>query len=478
MRLACEHYPSPVKDTAAPTFPAASTTSPSVLPVLSVVAGVLTAGVVLLVAAGGLVTRVLAPAGLLWPFYGVVAVSAVLLALGSRSWRAAPVVGFVIVWAVLGASLPYALRVAPDPVLATKEARGLAECALLSGAALAAGLRGGLRAWRAGWLGALVLTCAIGTWELLTDQHLWVTAAKPWPFHGRVAAATFVNPNNFGIAVLSMLVGVLAWRASTPRRAIRWALTVAAVWAAVLVVASQSRSAVLGLVLVAAVHAVQASRSRPGLLRAALTRHRRAVFSVGAGAFLLLAATFVVPPLAARNPVLAMIRAALQPETAASDMLRVNLIRAGLRYWRESGYLGTGAGSFEPIMWNDPHSGVAIKANLHNGFVELLVQYGWVVAVPLLALLVLLVGVAVRTRANAALRPQVGIVRTEMLGHLVAYVALGFTASSSLALPIWWLMLAAACACAAWLLAHTRPGLPGRRTHRVAARTPESAPTA
>jgi len=111
-------------------------------------------------------------------------------------------------------------------------------------------------------------------------------------------------------------------------------------------------------------------------------------------------------------------------------------------------------------MWNDPNSGIAIEANLHNAFVEMLMQYGIVVFAVFTVLLVLLVRIWWTTRRPASMRPRVAIVRTELVGHLVVFAALGLTASSALTLTTWWLVLANACACAATLAdltSRTRP---------------------
>ncbi|MDO5628706.1 MAG: O-antigen ligase family protein, partial [Mobilicoccus sp.] len=430
------------------------------------ITGVLAALVVLWVHAGGLVTLPLVRVDLLHPVYVGLAVVALVIALSPRIWRSIPTLCLVLVWAAVAVVAPRALEVAPDHVLGEREVIALSYCAVLSLAFLVFARRGGLRWSWIGWMAGLLLVGSIGVWELVTENHLWVTPERPFPFRERVAVATYVNPNNFGIVLLSMLAVALAWRACARPRWLRMLLTVAAAFAAVMVMASQSRAAVLGLLVLGVLEFRRATASRPGLVRRLIARHKVAVAALGAAMVAVVVALFTVPALAARNPVRQMLLAALEPETARSDMLRITLIREALGYWRDSGYLGTGAGSFEPINWNDPNSAIEIEANLHNAFVELLIQYGPLPALTLAALMLLLIWIAVRTRPNAALRPRVAAVRSEMLGHLVAFVALGFTASSSLALPVWWIMLAAATLNGAWLLDHTqrkpRPTLDAR----------------
>ncbi|WP_169316258.1 O-antigen ligase family protein [Mobilicoccus pelagius] len=412
-------------------------------------AGVLTTLLVLSINAGRFVTAPLRTAGLLWPVYLGLLVLGVAALAGTGRWRRTPVWGLPAFWFVGLGWMPYAWRVAPDPEWASREVLLLSYCAVLSTAALLLGRRASLAWWRRGWVLSLVLAGAVAVWEMTTAQHLWV---HPWPFQPRIAVATYGNPNNFGIVTLAMLVAVLAWRAESRSRAVRAGLGVAAVACAAFAILSESRSAVLGLVLVALLDVSRRLAAHPGLVRATVAAHRRVAATLAVLVGMLAVASFVVPALAARNPLVRMIHAALQPETAASDLFRVRVSLLGLRYWRESGFLGTGAGSFEPIMWNDPASGIEIEANLHNAFVELLMQYGVVVFAAFALLLLVLVRVWWTTRLAARLRPRVGIVRTELAGHLLVFAALGLTASSALTLTVWWLVLANACACGARLL--------------------------
>ncbi|WP_040155485.1 O-antigen ligase family protein [Mobilicoccus massiliensis] len=425
-------------------------------------AGTLTTVVVLGINAGRFVTAPLASSGLIWPVYLALLSLGVLVVARTGLWRRAPVVAFVLFWLVGMAWLPYAWSIAPDPRLASREVLALGYSAVLSCAVLLLGRRGGLLWWRFGWLAALVLTGAVAVWEMTTARHLWV---NPWPFQPRIAAATYANPNNFGIMLLAMVVALVAWRAETRSRVVRVVLSLATLGAAGLVLLSESRSAALGLIIIGALEIGRRLLAHPGLVRRFVSAHRVLVAAGAVALGVAAAATFVVPALAVHNPVLRMLYAAIQPTTAASDLFRVRVSLLGLRYWWESGFFGTGAGSFEPIMWNDPNSGIDVEANLHNAFVEMLMQYGVVVFVVFAALLVVLCRVLWRTRLAASVRPRLAIVRTELAGHLVVFVALGLTASSSLSQPVWWLVMANACACAATLVDRTtRPELRGAST--------------
>lgn len=448
---------------------------------MATAAGALTAVVVLAMQAGRFVTEPLAEVGVMWPAAAVTLVAGAAVCLVARRRPGLPALLFVAFWLFLAAWMPHALSISPDLRGGRREAGILAWSGLLSCGALLAGHVGGLRWWRYGWAAALALTGGIAVWEMTTTHHLWV---DPWPFPPRTAVATYGNPNNFGIVLLTMLVAVLAWRAESRSRGIRVGLALAAAVAALLALATESRSAALGVVLVLGLEVVRRYLVEPAAARAFVRTHRRTLGLTAAALAAGTVATFVVPPLAARNPVLRMIYAAMQPETAKSDSFRIDVSLLGLRYWRESPHLmGTGAGSFETIMWNDPHSGITLKTNMHNAFVELLMQYGIVVyllfaAVGLAALVWLLrpartpsgdvAPLGPGSRRTGHVSPATRTAQIEGLGHLVVFLALGLTASSALTRPEWWLILANACACA-WAVRHCARHEPHPATLRPSA---------
>jgi len=436
----------------------------------TVIAGVLTAVLVLTINAGRLVNAPLTSAGLLWQVYLGSLALGVAAVVGTRRWRHPAVWGLLLFWLVGAAWMPYARAIAPDARLAAREILNLSYCAVLSSAVLLLGRRAPLFWWRLGWVFALGLAGSIAVWEMVTTElrALGTFVVGPVLLVLLLAQTFWIVPaaeltpslQNSHWLVIHVLVAILAWRAGARSSGMRAFLAVAALAAAGLVIASESRSAVLGLLIVVGLDLARRLGEHPGLVREVVATRRRLVATLAGLATVVLIAAFVVPPLAARNPVVRMVNAAMQPETAASDLFRVKVSLLGLRYWRGAVYLGTGAGSFEPLMWNDPNSGIAIEANLHNAFVEMLMQYGIVVFAVFTALLVLLVRIWWTTRRPASMRPRVAIVRTELVGHLVVFAALGLTASSALTLTTWWLVLANACACAATLAdltSRTRP---------------------
>ncbi len=410
-----------------------------------------------LVAAGGLITKPLNEAGLTVPVFAAMALLSLPALRGTRWWRNPAPLLLGLFWAVFWVWAPRALSVAPDQRLGRRELTGLAVCTCVSltAVALSRGTRPGLVAFRWGWVLALLLTGGIGVWEILTGHHLWTPDWAPWRFNDyRVAASTFINPNNFGAALVSMLAGVIALLATAKNRWLRATLAVLAASAVTLILVTTSRAALVGVAVIVGLEGWRRWRLSPNRRVARSRQSRRRVLAWTVAAAAVAVATFLIPPIASRNPIRAMVEIALTPGQARADSLRINLVQFALGYLRDSGWLGTGAASFEPLLWRDPRWGDLPKTNAHNAFIELLSQYGVAVFAPYLALLVLLVAVMLRARHGAAVPAQADervVVRNELAGQLTAFVMLGATASSALEIPFWWLSLSNAVAIA-WYL--------------------------
>lgn len=401
--------------------------------------------------AGGLVTVPLSAAGLLGGVNGAAIALAVLLLFASTRRRAVSAwllpafwLGFVL-WA------PIALTRTPDLDAGRLELTRLWGCLAFSLLALAAsrGTFAGVTGLRLGWFAGLVLSVGIATWELVTGNHLFVDAAHPWVFgDGPMAVGTFINPNNFATALVAMIAGSLALAATLrPRWAVRTVEAVV-VLGCLVVLVTQSRSGLLALLVVLGLEARRRllERRATGGARRAERHPFGAVGVVAAGVLLVVTLSFVAPPLAQRNPLARMIVAQFGEETARSDSLRLQLIAASWRYLRESGWLGSGAGSFEPLLWNDVDAGTLKLTNLHNSFLELLTQYGVHIGALYAAVIAGIVVALVRSRR--VLGRTTRISRYEACGHLAAVLALGIAASSALHVPLWWVALASAAACA------------------------------
>ncbi|SNV25545.1 Lipid A core - O-antigen ligase and related enzymes [Dermatophilus congolensis] len=328
----------------------------------------------------------------------------------------------------------------------------------------------GMTGMRLGWFFGLVLSVGVAGWEIFTRQHLWISARNPFIFPEPVVVGTYINPNNFATALVAMIVGAIALAAQSRSRL--FSVVVLGVVAAgcVAVVVTQSRSGVLALVVVLALEVRRRMLTRRGDRSlawrqrcAGVSGRARVLVGVVCGVICCgVVAAFTVPALVARNPVMQMLVAQGGSETRRSDTLRLQLLKAAWRYLRDSGWLGSGAGSFEYLLWHDPAPATLKLTNLHNAFMELLTQYGVPIAV---CYGVFVIGVLV-TLAGSVRVPDTRVARYEAVGYLIALIALGIAASSALHVGTWWVMHAAAGACA-WRVA--------THTHRLPLRGQEAA---
>lgn len=383
-----------------------------------------------------------------------------------RWWRSPVVLTWWAWWAALAVAATLTWRSLPigeTPVLgevrAVVSAReeiaqlGLGAAAASALLVLSRGERRGVRGFRWLWLAILVTTAPVALWEIRTDQHIVLSrwGEGVWNFTPHVPAATFTNPNNYACVLVAVVGALLGWSlAGMWGRASRWGaalLLAAAVFATWLVWATLSRGAfaAIAVQLVVAAVGLAAALGLGARLRASRAGRLGATV-VGALLAVGLLASFVVPALAARNQLLRAPKAGEE----ASDAQRIELIRAGLRYWRESPWLGTGPGTYEYHLATGRPVGVPDPTiNAHNAFVEILSQYGLLGTVPLALLVGVLGWYAVRPARRERALATCGIsARVEIGALLVAFAVTGVVVSSALAMPLWCVMLAHATAVA------------------------------
>ena len=424
-----------------------------------------------------------------WTIYGVFAlVAGTRLARAGHGWGVAVVA--VLPWIVWVLTWPSWSAWAPDSRVVRTEQASLLACGLLclAGIALGAGTRSGALLHRRAWLTLGVVVVPIGLWEITTQQHLGPGPWRPPPWS---AAATFVNPNHFA-AVLLVVYGLAALRLSERlSRLDRLATGVLALATMVVIVATWSRLAVAAaLVLTLAALCLDAQRrgvfarrrvENPAATHAMTRRAgsrgrsaRRLLLSLLGGGL----AALVLAPALARY---------LFPgdaATARADGLRVTLLRIGLDAWSTRPWLGIGGGRFETVL---EERGFEPVLPMHNGFVEILTEYGLVVAAPMLAWIVAIV-CSMLTRRRVLGSPDVtrgGRPRgLDTLGAryaigvwLVAFVVAGFVTSSAVGWPFWYLMAASATAAAWWVRGADRSArarVSTRVSDRVSARVRRS----
>lgn len=232
----------------------------------------------------------------------------------------------------------------------------------------------------------------------------------------------------------------------------RVGLTLLAFGCVVLIGFTLSRMALLGVVLVAGGAAQLAWRRAHGPDGG--TPRWRILRPVTFTLLGLTVAALVLPGASRVNPLLRLL--APDPEaTARADELRLALVEAGLRMWSTQPWIGVGGGRFETLLAQQA-GGAGRMTPMHNSFVELLTEYGAVLAGVLVLTLTWLV---VRLLRGGGGEPThgapAGLDRPGaryLLGvYLLGFGVAGVLVSSALPWTMWWLTIASATTTAWWL---------------------------
>lgn len=262
-----------------------------------------------------------------------------------------------------------------------------------------------------GWVLSLLITGAVGTWEVVTGGYLpgntpAVYFKPSYPDYDLIAA-TFDNPNLYAYHIV---VGVLALPVLWPRSGtlIRWLLVLFGVWQLGLLWHTGSRLSLLTVILGASCW---------------LLFHRvlRWVPLLG----VVLAVVGASCKVSWLEPVWGFVDWSRVDLVGSSEWVRMLLLRSAVWSWQRTGLLGAGPGGFEywALHPDNPHQFEGLN-NAHAGMAEILVEYGVVTFVITLAAL-LISGVAAlgwSRRCDAQGR---------MVGHTVVVMVVCFIPCSS-----------------------------------------------
>ncbi|MCI2266957.1 O-antigen ligase family protein [Sediminivirga luteola] len=299
-----------------------------------------------------------------------------------------------------------------------------------------------LMLWAYGWLLAYVAAAAVAVWELATGRHLpnfyvYVLDIRYWN-QENVVAATLGNPNNYAFfLVVSALVCAFG-RHSANGRASRISFTAGLVTAPILVFFTQSRLA-LALVLTVTLFAV--AMRRPVWLFLA--------GPLGVGALIV----------TVENPQWILqvfgLRGSTISDALGADVsgeVRVNLFLNGMDFATRGAFLGLGPGSFEQMMLSgSPRFWTAGIINPHNLLIEVLLQYGAVVFVPLLIALTRAAVVAAGCSFNEELDRFDRTLARSVLLIVISLPVLGLMSSTTLNMSFPWVCFAFVALSAAYL---------------------------
>lgn len=394
-----------------------------------------------------------------WAVYLTGAIIGTITLLGVNRRGSGPALMLAAFFCVWAAGIPLWHRISTREWYANSGVLNILACALITvtAVALGRGTRSGVELARRFWVVLAAVYVPFGMFEALSGRHYSPYSAYAPPAFS--PSGMFGNPNNFA-CVLAVCTGVVLLRLC--ERLPRWqraALTALALGCIALIALTLSRLSLFAtlLALLAAGHLawrrVRPSRRPP---RPQIRSRSRA-----AG---LVAASVVVLALSTVNPLIRLI--APDPlETEQSDELRRALAQAGLRMWRTDPWIGIGAGRFEAILRRDTGE-IGRVIPMHNTFLELITEYGVILATPLAMLVVWLVvrmllerGTAHETDGLPAGIDALGA-RYYVGVYLGGFALGGVLASSALPWTMWWLMLGSAVTTAWWLGSKSRPPRP------------------
>lgn len=432
-----------------------------------------------------------------------------------RSRLVARLFTLLLVWWAIWA--PITLRWTPQQSVGRTEV--LASVASLLGAwvvlIVTKGSSRSLRYLRLGFVVALVMNVLVVLWEFITGEHLPdVTGVQDWFFSLYLVSGTFANPNglsNFLLVCVAVLTAQLVREVSVPRprRAVAdayeddqpLARTDDGAWTRTSFPRHTSRGApwrVWGLVtlLAFAVYMIMLTGSRAGMIVSTLLflggalwclagSPRRAVsvalvaLAVAGPALSLTPLDRVRPPTAiakteGKEPlsggyVDTLTREELRADYAASDRMRLDLTRSGLRSMADAPLSGNGAGSSMTKLEQDEEYGPELEPkhrriiNLHNTFLEIGVNYGLIGLLPVILFLGAVLTLVLHPGRLRRLWPDPNLF--EALGVLLAVAVTSVIASSAVGEPTFWLFIAYAGA-VAWnyadadRVARTAPSAP------------------
>lgn len=289
------------------------------------------------------------------------------------------------------------------------------------------------------WFSVFVGLILLGYWEHLTGQHLPVSG-----YYGETRArfmfrptGVFHNPNDYATFLalgIPFALGISRYAKRWLPRLIGLGSTLAAFY---LIVATGSRANMLAVLL------------EVGLLVAVLSNLRQkikvAVIALAGVAMLLLFIPGYIRELVSEASRGLSSIATEAKLGAGSAAIRINLARNGLIFLLSTACLGVGAGNAEYWMANFARYDTAGTLNLHNWWLEILINYGVFVFAGYVA-----VYVSILRRLwhfwHKAAKGKERIVAESLLLALIGFFVASISSSSIMALSPQWMLFAFALA--------------------------------
>ena len=299
---------------------------------------------------------------------------------------------------------------------------------------LTEGRKGGIETLRLGFVVAFIAVAMIGAAEAITGIHLFPLVGIPWLFPQTTIAATFNNPNDYAVFLVACLGPILTGAIEGKTRGTRVAHGALYLLAIQMIFLTNSRSGVLGAGIVTLIALLWVARRGFFLMLLTLAK-----FAFVTGTIMV-----VVQVMQPARDLTLQILAPFEKQSTQADNLRWNLTVSGWRYFQDSPWLGTGAGSFREMLAFRDNTSItsgAVTAS-HNAYLQMIAQYGILIAIPLTALTIgLFFWATIYLRQSPALAEARNLQIQTMFG-LTAIVTGCLAESSAFSQPTWWLVIA------------------------------------
>lgn len=281
---------------------------------------------------------------------------------------------------------------------------------------------------------ALVHNC-IGWYESTTGNYLFFDAATEIYAMNGFAASTFANTNNFATYLTVSLAPLAITFKLSKHRSIRLASFAGLISTPLLILNSGSRANIIALILWTGTYLV-----------ISLARHRRTVLTVVVGAFTaalgLLVKTSQPGNTSSARPSFLSFNF---DSGTNSEGIRINLILNGLDFLLDTFGIGVGAGNSRYWIEHFSTRSTSGIVNLHNWWLEILVEFGVVIFVGYVALCIY-IAIHLWRSTGRSNTPATRDISGAILCSFVAFTVGSISASSILSSEWLWVFFGVAIA--------------------------------
>lgn len=214
-----------------------------------------------------------------------------------------------------------------------------------------------------GIVDALFIQLLIGLYEIGTHQYLFEVGSISARSYGNVAVSMFYNLNDYStfvVTILPLAIYLLFRRNGLAYKAYYSFICIISCF---LTLQNGSRGALLGLALIIGV-----------ILLLLVRQNRRAKMLGLIMASLAVIAIVTIPSI--RNGLLSYFGALLPHKSSLSDNYRLNLIKNGFYFLRQTYGFGVGAGNLYQWLSEKAIYPIGILLFIHNWYVEIAVTFG------------------------------------------------------------------------------------------------------